>query len=167
MARTGIRTFEDVLARCDEVGECNLWRLALSNAKSGQPVARINGEMTYIRAFVFALSGRKRIPGRELSPACGEKRCVTCIAQVTRSQIVAKSMSKRAQSPLGRIALREKARKVGIAKLSAEIAAEIRSSDEGSLVLSERYGVNISSINRVRALKTWAPIQNSIFNLGA
>lgn len=42
-------------------------------------------------------------------------------------------------------------------KLTAEIAAAIRASDEHSLTLAKKYGVTLSSINNIRAGRTWRP----------
>lgn len=62
-------------------------------------------------------------------------------------------------NPLRIAMLREAARKRPHVKLDEQKASEIRLSVEPTRVLSERYGISMSLVNKVRAGVAWVPAE--------
>lgn len=53
--------------------------------------------------------------------------------------------------------MRVMAHKLPNTKLNEQKAGEIRASDEPTKVLSERYGISTSLVNKIRAGRAWVP----------
>jgi hypothetical protein len=159
-------THQTVIDRCDEVGECLIWREAVT--ASGCPKARVGN----VRNFIFVnVLGQKLPPGYVVQPKCGNAGCVAagCLERITRSKWRQRVARVIAQTPMGLQQFRQRAVDAGFSKLRSDIAAEIRGSTENARDLAEKYGVNIRAIQRVRSREAWAPhsTPTSIFNLGA
>jgi len=155
----------DVHQRSDEVGECLIWRNAISD--SGVPKASIGGRIFNVRNVVYELSGRNLRKGYVVRPTCGNPRCLACLTAISVSAMRKESMQRQLQSPLGLKMFQDRARLAGLSRIGPELAAEILASDEPTNVLAERHGVHRRSIERIRKRETWrAPrIASSVFNL--
>lgn len=161
-------TRETVYSRCDEMGECQIWREGVT--ASGSPRARVNGSgTTNIRNFMFTeVMGRKILPGCTIQPKCGNPRCVSeeCLVQISMSTM-RKNIAKRLKAtPYGMLAFQKAAQRAGFSTLGPAKASEIRRSDRPARELAEAYGVDLRTIHRVRKHEIWAPVASSIFNLG-
>lgn len=145
-------TIDDIRARCDEIGECLVWKLTTDEC--GRPVAYMAGAHTSVRKFVYEHNGGKLRSGYYPVPRCGDKRCLAHLALLPRSKINRESRERSLLIPAN---WREHQLRPSRAKLTPELAAVIRSSDEPEEVLAERHGVKRRAIKRVRAGETWKP----------
>lgn len=162
-----IWTMDTVRSFCTEDGDCLIW--AARTDKHGQPRACIAGKATYVRAFVYGVvCGKVLNAGRRLSTSCGNS---TCLAQEHVVAMTVKAISERAmarylQQPLNRKKFVDAAHKSGHTKLNAEIAEQIRQSGEADEVVAARYGVDRSSVGKIRRGKSYAApkVATSVFN---
>lgn len=157
-------TMEDIHARCDEVGECLLWKFATDEC--GRPVAYMGGLHTSVRKFVYAQGGNVIRANYFPIPRCGDKRCLSHLVLTHRSVLNSNSRARSLMIPATRYAHQMRG---NFAKLNPEIAAQIRLSEESEQVWAERLGVEQRAIKRIRAYETWkpAPVANSVFSLAA
>lgn len=166
---SNIWTREVIHARCDELGQCLIWRGAAT--ESGCPKVEIAGKSWNLRNYLFThLLGRTPQQGRLWQPNCGNLRCLSeaCMTQVTRSAIQLR-IAKREEGNLVSLMNRQRrAVAAGFSRLGREKAAEIRASDEPCAVLSARYGVHDRTIHRIRKGEIWktAMPANSVFGFG-
>lgn len=157
--------------RCDEFGDCLLWKLGIR--KSGAPTANIarRGGASVRNHVYVNIYGKKLRAGFAPFPACGNPRCLArdCLVQRERGQIVSAGCDRLKLMPARLLKFQHQAVIAGHAKLGPTQAAEIRASDKGTRELAAEYGVNRSTICRIRARTSWAPCRaaTSIFNLGA
>jgi hypothetical protein len=163
-------TMDDIRAKCDEVGECLLWKGAVD--AYGYPRAHIDGRSQLLRPFIWReIQGKELRKGYRLSIRCGNRLCLGESCLVMRSyKIVAQLHGEAAkQNPLMVARFREGARKSGLSKLTADIAAEIRASGASDEDVALRYGICRSTAGRIRRGDIWAApkVANSIFNLAA
>lgn len=157
-------TMDDIRQRCDEIGECLIWRLSVDEC--GRPVARIGDQSLSVRKYVYELEGKTIRAHHFAIPRCGDKRCLSHLACVPRSTINRESRQRSLMIPANWY---EHQQRPSRAKLTPALAAEIRASDESIEVLADRLGVKKRSIKRVKAQETWkpAPVANSVFSLAS
>jgi hypothetical protein len=152
-------TLDVIHARCDEVGDCWIWRGAVSHGTA--PAINIDGKSTSVRRFVADLLGRQT-NGRYITACCGEPLCVSPdhLRVVTRSQlnILTAKRTGYGQS-LARAAKIAQARRRR-AHLSPELVQMIRSSDLPSAQLAKQLGVSKSTVNDARRGNTWRDYTN-------
>lgn len=155
-------TLKTIHDRCDEVGECWIWKDAVS--QHGYPIMRRRpGGCLLVRRVAVALDGRPAAPRQPVMCTCGEKRCVnpahlqpTTISAVAKAAAAKGSFSTTARA--ARIAQSKRASSQ--AKLTLEQVREIRASDESNLALAERFGVNRSRIGAIRRGVAWKDYSN-------
>lgn len=153
--------------RCDEIGNCLLWRETVNSA--GYPCASIDGKATMVRMWVYTgLMGKQLLGGRQVTARCFNKRCCSplCLFSATRKEILKRAYVQIMADP-------EEARKRqqfsvtnGFAKLDQERADEIRLSDLTAKELAAMHKVSSHTIYQIRAGKSYTipKIANSVFD---
>ena len=158
-----------LMARCEECGDCLLWRG--SYTANGHPQVRALGKVQLVRRVVYQLKRGPIQPGRVIVLKCGERGCVNPehMAQYTIQQVAQKAAKSGSFSRPDRCAkiARGWQRSVN-AKLTQEQAAEIRGSSETQRALAAKYGVSKSMIARIKNGTAWRPmaVGASVFTLG-
>lgn len=164
-------TIQSIRCRCEEVGECWIWRQGVNS--DGQPNARDGRRTVPVRRRVWELT-RDREVGRGyfVLAKCGDKLCVspTCaircggklyMHELNRlgkvnglTQHVARTIAVRARSKLKNAAT------------ATQIKQRVQAGeDRGALALE--FGISRGHLNRVARGEQWAsPVAaNSIFHL--
>jgi hypothetical protein len=144
---------------CDEVGDCQLWKLGCNNI--GHPIARVDGRVVNVRRFIFSLSAD--IPPRySLLAECGEKRCINPahMRPIPFSELVRINNKKsQAYRRVNSERLRRGAEASGWTRLNMDIAREIREQYENTMasvkVAAEKYGVDVSHIRSILRHQRW------------
>jgi hypothetical protein len=143
-----IHTFETILARTDEVGDCLEWQGIMSH---GTPQIRIDRKLLSVRRVIREMQGKPASADAFLASSCGNKKCVNPehIAARTKSQHM-QAMSK----------LINHNHPVRIAKLQKAKASERVLDDEGLAMVmtdprraqdvAEQLSVSKSLVNRIR-----------------
>ena len=133
-------TLQTIRDRCEDVGDCWIWRQAVT-PRGSYPIMRVRpGGCLYVRRVVVALDGRPAKPRQPVvATTCGEARCcnpahlqattVAAVAQHAAAQGKFSSLTRRAKVAAHRRAA------PGV-KLTMEIAHTIRASDETGPVLA-------------------------------
>ena len=162
-------TLKDIHDRCDEVGDCWIWKQAVS--QTGYPIIRRRPDgCLLVRRVAVALDGREAMPRQPVVATCGEALCVN------PAHLKATSNSDAAKRAAERGVWSGKARGAKIAaarrsqpdvKLDMEKAREIRMSAESGPVLAERYGVTRNRINDIKRGTAWKDYANPYAALGA
>lgn len=173
-------TLQQLYDRCDDVGECLLWRGPISNHSpqfyvGGFPGSGTNKKGAYrsVRRLVYeCCSGHKIKAGLHPVTACRERACVRFehLKLLTTKQIAQlASKEGRFSTPQRAIAIREGIRKSGRAKLTPEQVREIRTSTETGKALAARFGVDRSLPPRIRRGEAWQELapNASVFNMRA
>jgi len=155
-----------VRERCDEVGNCLIWRLSVNS--TGYPSVSFAGTTITVRKLVYVnLLGKEMKAGRRITSRCHDPRCVseTCLIQARQSDILkAANKRRRQKDPLSILRAQRQGSR---AKLSPEIAATIRESTESHVALAAQHGVHTDTIRAVRRGATYkqsVPIVSSVFD---
>ena len=156
-------TLDTIRDRCDEVGDCWIWKGAYSHKA---PAINIGGRSTSVRRFVAqALLGRQT-KNRYVTNCCGDLLCVAPdhLRVVTRSQLNAMTAERTGygKSLTRSVKLAEASRRR--ARLSPELVQMIRQSDLSSAQLPKQLSVAKSTINDVRRGDTWRDYHNNPWN---
>lgn len=163
-----VHTVESLYARCDEEGDCMLWKGSSAN---GVPQVYHDGKMVPVRKLVVQLRGGQVREGHYFSPKCDDQRCICEDHIVQRAPgLHQRLMAKRAgQGSIKTARLRKltATRRATGAKLDEAKAREIRQSSESSYALAERFGVHRSLISRIKSGKQWRDYSNPFAGLMA
>lgn len=145
-------TLESLHARCEEVGECWEWGGYYNN---GVPCVFIDNKRVGVRRVVAVLSG-KRVQGRlNFGNSCDNRRCVNPEHVIGRTmEQHARHIGIKAEGSVLRAAKIQMSW-AGRTKLTFEQVQEIRASEDGPKVLSERYGVSKNYIHKIRKGLVW------------
>lgn len=154
-------TLDDIKARCDEVGECWIWKKSL---QAGVPAIRIptaddpKRPLVNVRRWIAVQQGKK-VDGLFATTKCGDPLCVNPehVVLMTRKQLGkrAGATMSRNENPARR-AKRAAARiRRGDIKVGPEIARQIRSGDKTTTQWAEELGCSRKTIWLVLAGKTW------------
>jgi hypothetical protein len=158
-------TLETVRQRCDEIGECWIWKQAVQS--KGYPQASINGKTGQsVRLYVYSvLLGKTRRRTDAVTAKCNQILCCspTCLVAKSRGAVI------RRQYELGS---RSRQPKLGIGcinpKLTREQVDAIRAlpSGESQASIGRRYGVAARTIGKILNGESWAPKRQpeSVFN---
>lgn len=157
-----IHTIESLKKRTIEDGECWEWQGYCAN---GTPSVSHDGKMISVRRLFTQLLGNTVREGYYV-PKCGNKLCVNPEHTTYNDpkQHMKKAARKALQSPTRRLKIQIHKRAT-TAKLTQEMADEIRCSEGPSRVIAEKYGVNKSVICRIRAGKAWVNLSNPFAGL--
>ncbi len=160
-------TLKTIHDRCDEVGECWIWKDAVG--QHGYPIIRRRpGGCLLVRRVAVALDGRPAAPRQPVACTCNEKRCCNpAHLKPSSPKAIGKAAAAR-----GSFASKSRAAKIaagkrssGSAKLTMEQVREIRLSEDSGPVLAERYGVNRSLIGGIRRGTAWRDYSNPFAGL--
>jgi hypothetical protein len=171
-------TIDVIHDRCEEFGDCLLWKGALTtHLTTGTPSARHEGKTVNVRRLVWKLAH----PGVDLRAdqlvvtSCREGRCL-CQAHLQRKTraVYAKQLAGEGvfSDIVSNRRRRDGARAVA-KKLTMEAAREIRAAKATAKELAQRFGVSVSLINQIRTNVLWSELPrhampvNSVFALGA
>ncbi len=159
-----VQTMETLLARTVEVGECREWQGYVGN---GVPQVSHQGKVVAVRRLMLELQGRTLRPGDHAGCSCGNSLCVQHIVQRTHAQH-ARAMSKSpARSELARAAKLAQHARAHRAKITMEIAREIRCSPDSGPVLAARYGIDKGLVSRIRRNEAWREFSSPFAGLGS
>jgi hypothetical protein len=157
---------DEVRARSEEVGNCLIWRQSVNSG--GAPSASVRGKTMTVRRLVYVeLLGKEIRSGKRLTVRCHNPLCVSdhCIVQQSVSLILREARQRAlACDPM---TIRREQRASSQAKLTPEIAAQIRASAESSIELAKHYGVHPETIRGIRRGRTYVMpkvVANSVFN---
>jgi hypothetical protein len=146
-------------ARCEEDGDCMVWKLYTSSA--GVPKIGLTKDGKWVvvsaRREVWKLT-RKSPLGRKqlLTTKCGNPRCLNPehLKLTKAAEVNAKNAQKADSKARRSLAMSEFNRKTK-GKLDAQRAAEIRASEKRTSELVKEYGVCSSVIRRIRSGSGW------------
>ena len=147
--RRNVWNMDEVRARCEEVGNCLIWKQSVNSG--GAPSASVNGKTMTVRRLVFVeLLGKEIKRNRRMTVRCHNPLCVSdlCIIQRPVPDILRDARQRRIEADP--MAIRREQRCSSRAKLSPEIAAEIRASSETSIALAQRMEVHEETIRAIR-----------------
>jgi hypothetical protein len=160
-------TLENLPMFCTEEGDCLLWNLSLNS--TGKPQARLEGKSgSLVQRYVYqTLMGKQLQPGRRITTRCQNPICVApgCLFASTFSAILKRSYATGKRSTSDEYAARlGRHISAGKTKLTAEIAQQIRESEETGIALARKHGVNPDTIYRIRQGLSWrSPLVSSVF----
>lgn len=165
-----VLTLALIRGRCESEGECLLWQQAVNT--NGLPYAQHRGKVVNVRRLAWELANGEPLP-RELvlGMSCGHSACLNLahMQPMQRRQLQRKlAKAGKFSSPAARAARTAAARQRAV--LSMDAAREIRSSTERSADLAARFGVSLSTVQKVRQGIVWAESavrQSSVFALAS
>jgi len=158
-------TLKMIHDRCDEVGDCWIWKDAVG--KHGYPIMRRRPSgCLLVRRVAVALGGRPAQPRQPVACTCDEKRCCNPahLKPSTPAAVAKAAAAKGAFSSMARSAKIAQSKRAS-AKLTLEIAREIRASEDSGPALAERYGVTRSMIGIIRRGAAWRDYSNPFTGL--
>lgn len=155
--------------RSEEVGECWLWKQAITHGYGRIEVAGLPGLYAHTVGWIAA---RGPVPeGKRLVNLCGHKHCCRPLhwAPMTHAEMnlhYAKKGAWRGPDRSRKIALAMRAQR---STVTPEIAREIRASPHKARELAEKFGINKSTVYKIRAGTTWrdAAPNSSVFAMRA
>lgn len=155
--------------RSDEVGECWLWKQALTHGYGRIEVAGLPGLYAHTVGW---LAVRGPVPnGKRLVNLCGHKHCCrpahwTPMTHAEMNAHYAKKGAWRGPDRSRKIALAMRAQR---SRVTPEIAREIRSSEIAPRELAAKFKVHVSIVYKIRAGTSWrdAAPNSSVFSMSA
>lgn len=154
-----------VQARCQEIGECWEWTGATQN-RSRVPVMRHKGNSVPVRR-VLAQSLGHQVDGRVATFKCGNQLCCNpqhlWVTSKTHLQRRTNATVVRYMHPTRRA--RVAAARRQNAKLSPELAAEIRCDDRPQRVIAQAYGISQTTVSRIKRGALWRDYGNPFSHL--
>jgi hypothetical protein len=160
-------SLEYIKIRCVEMGECWEWASHLSTPeRRANPEVRVGDYKGSARRYAYTQARGEIRPGWIVAPNCGNPDCINPAhqAQMSKGQRIRKA------AKAGRLGGSKPKRTASVrsrAKLSLEIAREIRARPEPSKVLAPVYGVDKSVIKRIRNGTYWRDEANPFAGLFA
>ena len=162
-----IMTLEFIKSHTEEYGECHIWQRSVN--ADGYPQMTLSSQPhKLVRRIVFALAGGHLNSRQPVITTCGEKLYVNPdhLKTSTTAKVAQAAARRGAYSGIAR-ASKIAAAKRKCAKLTMEIAKEIRMSSESGPTLAARYGVNRALIVRIKSGKAWRDFSNPYIGLMA
>lgn len=150
-----------ILSHVEEVGECWEWVGAVQSS-APTPMMRWAGSTKPVRRIIAQAQG-KQVHGRLATCKCRNELCVNPehVVVVTRQrlqELIAKERNYQATNFLRIKKLSDNARLH--AKLTVEIAQEIRDADGTQRQIAARFGVTQATVSRIRRGETWRDYSN-------
>ena len=156
-------TLESLRARTTEDGDCLIWT-GSDNGKGIPKVKNGNGGMG-VRRVVWELRKGKIPEGKQVIVTCGHAGCIEHLALATKAQ-VSKAAQSRPDVRAHRSATSAKAARAK-AKLTMELARQIRNDPREGIVVAAELGVCKSTVSHVRRNRTWVDRSNPFAGLVA
>jgi len=162
MKQQKIHTTTTLKEKIIEVGRCWEWTGYCAN---GTPYVFHAGKMISVRRLFTQLLKKPVMDGYYVAN-CGNGLCVNPkhIIYNDAKEHMKKGNSKALKSPTRRLKIQIYKRATN-AKLTQEMADEIRYSEGPSRVIAAKYGVNRSVVCRIRTGKAWVNLQNPFAGL--
>lgn len=160
-------TLENLPTYCHEEGNCLIWNQGTNSC--GYPIARLHNKTTLVHRYVYTELMGKHLPtGYKVIRTCGNSRCISphCMRSRTTSAIVKQAFADGKRNTYKETAKRRaNCIKTFGAKLSMELAREIRAQQGTHQAIAERYGVCRSTVKNIKLGRSWAePSNTSVFN---
>jgi hypothetical protein len=157
----------DIMLKVEEEGECWIWTGSTSN---GYPTVKRNRENLYVRSLIWGYTGKTRRPGENITAECGNKLCINpaCLKARSISRInrdAAKRGAWKSASRALKISISRR-KNPAATKINIDIAREIRTSEEPSRALAERFGVSKTLVGAIRRGDVWSDHANMWSRLG-
>lgn len=153
-------TLEYLLSNTKEEGNCMVWQ---GRSYNGCPKCRIDGNSRHVRREVYE-QVYGELPARlQVGVKCKTPLCVAPDCLVARTRSAAMKVAK--FTAAGRAANVAAARRR--AKLTIEVARQIRASDKPSAVLDRELGLFAGCASRIRTNRSWVDHSNPFAGLGA
>lgn len=160
-------TDQDLKDRSEEVGECWIWKQAVS--KGGYPIMKLKGcGCQLVRRVAAKLAGHELAPRQPVATSCSERLCVNpahCKPSTIRA--IAKKAGKAGAWSTPKRSAKIAAAKRAKGKLTAEQAAEIRASTESGPILAARFGIHKSMVNNIKRGDSWRDYTSPFAGLAA
>lgn len=141
-------TMERIRLHCREDGDCLIW----TGADNDGGIPKIRN--TSGRRVMWELKHGDIPPGKLVSATCGRPGCLEHLALSSRGQVTARA-HQQAGTKARKSAANARAARERCAKITLEIARDIRASDETGLAIAARLGVSESLVSLVRRGKSW------------
>lgn len=151
-------TLATIAERCVEVGDCLLWRGAISTP--AKPVLQDGDKLVPVRRYIFTkLLGKKIKPRHLVSFTCDEELCVhqDHIGQMTRSELLLKAAQRTQyhRQPDRTAKLQSAAR--ARSPHSANLVEQVRNEDGSYAQIAARLNLKKSFVADVRSHRQWKP----------
>ena len=145
-------TLDEIKARCEEFGECWIWRQGVNSV--GVPIARSRNKTVTVRREVACLhNGREPRKGYFVISACQDRLCVApkCARVLSASQYV-RWLNDTGRFNTPAVAIAKSVAAAARSALSNQAAREVRDSiragaDRGEV--ARQYGISRSYANRI------------------
>lgn len=164
-------TLDILYGRCEDFGDCKLWKHSTTNGKGMNPQARIDGKAgVQVRHHIFTeLLGKRLRKGYILTTECGEGLCIAagCIVSMTygdrQRKAYADGRRRPAEEYMNRV---NRLVAAGKTALNFDKARELRGRTGTNAELGREYGCGPKAISAARNGRTWrtAFAGNSVFN---
>jgi len=162
-----VHTIESLMEKTIEEGDCRLWTGYIGN---NTPQVSHEKKMVMVRRLILKLKGKRVARADHVGTTCGVCGCVepSHIQQRTRREHSSLMGLSPNRNRLARAAKMAKHARENRAKLSIEIAREIRASDESGPVWAARLGITRGLVSRIRRGQAWREFGGNPFaGLGA
>jgi hypothetical protein len=142
---------ERIRSKCEEAGNCWLWRGSM-NGNGRTPCVWYQGKTQNVRKVVYILKHGKVRADRVVSPGCGHFLCVSphCVKQCTISearQIASKARNCYANpAKIAKVAMARRAK----SNISDETVERIRASADSTRKLARETGISRSHIRAIK-----------------
>lgn len=162
---------EDIKSRCEEVGECWIWKLCL---QAGVPAIRIPRTIDPARPLVnvrrwWSIQQGKNVAGKLATTSCRDPRCVNPdhIVLLTRKQLQQRAGETMMKNETTARRARRAAARIGQGdtKIGPEIARQIRDSDRSSRDWAQELGCSPKTVWLARTNKTWRDLTSPFSGL--
>ena len=154
-----------IQARTVEVGDCWEWQGALQ-ACGTTPTTRLGRKTISVRRLILIDAG-VNVEGRVATCTCDNRLCVRPehIELITRKRLTKRVGAKlRRTVSVARIArIAERARKH--AKLTVELAAQIREAAGSQRAIATQFGVCQATVSMIKRGRTWRDYSNPFAHL--
>lgn len=155
-----------IMQRCEEEGDCLLWKLGTNGVGHPRFTFRIGGECAnrQLRRVVWALVGGRELQGKQvLTTTCGNPGCLNPahLKVTTRAAVVKKMMSN--PDVIRRVTVANAVRGRQSGKITMEQALLIRESTQPLSAIAQEYGISIARASKVRRNEAWRDLRASPF----
>lgn len=156
-----------ILSRCDEEGQCWVWKGGLDG--HGRPQKRHNGKTVYVRRLVRELADGEPVPAHLVVPAsCGNKLCVSpeCSSRATHKKKAAMAVKRGSYNNAAKTATMV-ASKRAKSWITDDMVEHIRMAPGPASRIAEETRVSVSHVKAIRRGDARRPLASPFSGLGA